>query len=651
MFYKNKKLWTSIFMVVLLTFGLVVGNALAVPPDGDGETPPDEVVGEDLGASLSVGYTAYLKAVGAGQSFYGTTPSGNQSGWGGVIVLKFDQTGQQAGSFCTDLTHHTYYNEKYTLSDEVTDCRVSYLVDNYPAKLSGLSNGEAVARQMAVWHFADGFNPTPGKSGSARALEIIQEVDDYVADGGCANWSPVVPVRFDIEPVDVDVANQGDTVTFKVTLKVKEQPASGIDVQLSTNLGSLSANTVTTGGDGTAEFTVTSADAGNVEVSGKALVTIPERAVFHGSINKERQKLILTEPTDGYIFADANLVFQAVSGSVTVNIFHDRNVNGVDNAGNEENLSGWKVYLKDTDGNVVDSANTNSSGIVNFTNVANGDYTVTYDLQTNWKDTNDANNRPADSSFSESVTVNDDSHYLDFGVVQPPVVKVCTFEEAYKGHNGIKDAGEAGQAGWTVELHRSDGSFVTGVNGVTNENGQVILTFVRQIDFTPGEYYVRMMKQDGWLPHDQDYADDGGVNSPNFTLASGTVYEKCFGIYKVGTAVDLVYFNAEPADDGNISMSWKTGTEIDNAGFNIYRSTTPDGPWMLVNDGLIPAQGTIEGGITYNFVDTPDVSGTYYYKLEDIDLHGLSIQHDMVSAELQSLLPIRSPIFRPSLPR
>jgi hypothetical protein len=647
MVYNNKKWFVSVLMVVLLTFGLV-GSALAVPPDGDAVAPSDSIGGDDLDAALSIGYTAYLKSVAAGQTFYGNIDNG---GWGGVIVLSFDQTGKQAGSFCTDLTHSTYYNEKYTLSDEVTDCRVSYIVDNYPAKLTGLSNEEAVARQMAVWHFADGFNPTPGKAGSARALALIQEVDDYVANSGCANWSPVVPVQFDIKPNGSSVANQGDTVTFKVTLKVKGQPASGVNVSLTTSAGSLSANTVTTGGDGTAEFTVTSANAGSVKVSGKTSVTIPERAVFHGSVNKDRQKLILTEPTNGNIFASADVVFQAASGSVTVNVFHDRNVNGVDNAGNEEDLSGWKVYLKNTSGDVVKSASTNSSGIVNFTNVANGDYTVTYDLQTNWKDTNDASNRPADVSSSESVTVNNDSHYLDFGVVQPPVVKVCAFEEAYKGHNGIKDAGEVGQAGWAVELHRSDGSFVTGVNGVTDENGQVILTFVRQIDFKPGEYYVRMMKQDGWLPHDQDYADDGGVNSPKFTLASGTVYEKCFGIYKVGTAVDLIYFNAEPTENGNVSMSWKTGTEIDNAGFNIYRSTTQEGPWTLVNSGLIPAQGTIEGGITYNFVDTPGASGTYYYKLEDIDLHGLSIQHDMVSAELQSLLPTRSPIFRPSLPR
>jgi 5-hydroxyisourate hydrolase-like protein (transthyretin family) len=457
-------------------------------------------------------------------------------------------------------------------------------------------------------------------------------------------------VQFEIKPVGTTVANQGDTVTFKVSLKVSGQATSGINVKLTTSLGTLSANSVTTGADGTAEFTVASANAGQAKVTGQASVLIPQRAIFHG-LNKERQKLILTEPAQGNIFANANMVWQEASGSLTVNIFHDRNVNGVDNAGSEEDLSGWTVSLKNQAGDVVNSAVTDGNGIVNFNNIPNGDYTVTYDLKSDWKDTNDANNRPADVSFSEAVTVNDDSHYLDFGVVQPPVIKTCVFEENYKNRNGIKEAGEAPQAGWSLELHRADGSFVTGVNGTTDANGELMLTFVRQSDFVAGQYYVRLIKQDGWLPYDQDRIDDGGVNSALFTLNSGDVQEMCFGIYKVGTAVDLISFVAEPMDNGQVSLAWKTGTEIDNAGFNIYRATTPEGPWSLINQSLIPAQGTIEGGISYHFVDTPEVGGTFYYKLEDIDLQGLSIQHDVIGATLPELLPTRSPLFRPTAPQ
>jgi hypothetical protein len=80
-------------------------------------------------------------------------------------------------------------------------------------------------------------------------------------------------------------------------------------------------------------------------------------------------------------------------------------------------------------------------------------------------------------------------------------------------------------------------------------------------------------------------------------------------------------------------LSWETESEIDNAGFNLYRSDSENGEYIKINDSLIPTEGTTTQGASYEFIDT-DVKNrkTYYYKLEDIDLNGTSTMHGAVSA-------------------
>jgi hypothetical protein len=87
-----------------------------------------------------------------------------------------------------------------------------------------------------------------------------------------------------------------------------------------------------------------------------------------------------------------------------------------------------------------------------------------------------------------------------------------------------------------------------------------------------------------------------------------------------------------------VVLSWTTASEIDNAGFNLYRSESADGEYVKINASLIPAEGSPTQGATYQYVDR-DVKNrtTYYYKLEDIDLNGNSTMHGPVSAEPRRL--------------
>jgi hypothetical protein len=98
------------------------------------------------------------------------------------------------------------------------------------------------------------------------------------------------------------------------------------------------------------------------------------------------------------------------------------------------------------------------------------------------------------------------------------------------------------------------------------------------------------------------------------------------------TAITLVSFTAQ-AEADHVILAWETGAEIDNAGFNLHRATTPDGSYTRLNDALIPATGDPASGDSYTYTDTGVVKGTtYYYKLEDVDIYGISTFHGPASA-------------------
>jgi hypothetical protein len=73
-----------------------------------------------------------------------------------------------------------------------------------------------------------------------------------------------------------------------------------------------------------------------------------------------------------------------------------------------------------------------------------------------------------------------------------------------------------------------------------------------------------------------------------------------------------------------VRVTWKTETEMNTAGFNLYRSTSPDGPFTeKVNEQLIPPSADPLTGKEYTYVDTSARSGvTYYYQLQEVERTG-----------------------------
>ncbi len=77
-----------------------------------------------------------------------------------------------------------------------------------------------------------------------------------------------------------------------------------------------------------------------------------------------------------------------------------------------------------------------------------------------------------------------------------------------------------------------------------------------------------------------------------------------------------------------IIVEWTTATEINTAGFNLYRGESEQGPFVKVNDQLIAASPDAVTGGKYRFEDASVQAGkTYYYQLEDIEYGGASARH------------------------
>jgi hypothetical protein len=99
------------------------------------------------------------------------------------------------------------------------------------------------------------------------------------------------------------------------------------------------------------------------------------------------------------------------------------------------------------------------------------------------------------------------------------------------------------------------------------------------------------------------------------------------------TIIELISFEAD-AGLFRVTLKWETAAEIDNAGFNIYRSETADGEFVKLNTELISAKGSATKGASYRFADWGTERGkTYYYKLEDVDIAGNATLHGPASAK------------------
>ena len=109
------------------------------------------------------------------------------------------------------------------------------------------------------------------------------------------------------------------------------------------------------------------------------------------------------------------------------------------------------------------------------------------------------------------------------------------------------------------------------------------------------------------------------------------------------TAVTLVSFTATGRDRA-VDLAWATASELQNMGFNLYRSNAEAGPYTRITKSLIPGLGSSPTGQSYSYRDAGLVNGrTYFYKLEDVETTGRTALHGPVSATPDPSSPDMAP--------
>ena len=93
--------------------------------------------------------------------------------------------------------------------------------------------------------------------------------------------------------------------------------------------------------------------------------------------------------------------------------------------------------------------------------------------------------------------------------------------------------------------------------------------------------------------------------------------------------VELASFSAL-SDKNDVVLSWYTATETNNQGFEIQRKT--DGEYQKI--GFVQGQGTTTEIQNYVYRDEELLSGSYTYRLKQMDFDGSFAYSDEVQVEI-----------------
>ncbi len=383
-------------------------------------------------------YTSIAEISGSaeGKTIAYTNPYNNQSASNFAGTFNGTLNGHSEKFYCIDLQHGLVYNQDYW-DESSTPSEVTYILNNYypyktsySGKLSD-NNKEAAAVQMSIWHFMDGVNANTISNEStvkSRALAIIADA--------AANHNNVVPLPT-IQFIPGSQSLQGGTpAVFKVkATDLNGDPISGLSIQLSSTLGSLSSSTVSTDANGeTPNVTLTYSGSGTATIKAKATVEIPQGTRYvHKTSPNSKQKLVLATPTTDVKEVTCNVEWQNCLNTLGDYVWHDKDVDGKQDA-NEPGISGVIIELLKNN-SVIAKDTTDLNGKYEFTDLENGTYEVRVassntavgaslysNTQKKWYATkknqgsDDAKDSDAGINEKVSVTLNcNDNPTIDFG--------------------------------------------------------------------------------------------------------------------------------------------------------------------------------------------------------------------------------------------
>jgi hypothetical protein len=125
------------------------------------------------------------------------------------------------------------------------------------------------------------------------------------------------------------------------------------------------------------------------------------------------------------------------------------------------------------------------------------------------------------------------------------------------------------------------------------------------------------------------FSSQGGMNTNSFVLdqcnSEGTILPLTWGEIKLQKV------------DEALEISWKTLSELNNAGFSVERS---DNGNEFIAIAWVASKGDGIFGHDYAAIDQNMASGLLYYRIKQVDLDGAFTYSDIVQIELASALKV-----------
>jgi len=129
-----------------------------------------------------------------------------------------------------------------------------------------------------------------------------------------------------------------------------------------------------------------------------------------------------------------------------------------------------------------------------------------------------------------------------------------------------------------------------------------------------------------WSNNGSGWVEQGGGTStgtPNVTTVTGIT---TFSSWLVGTKgalpIQMASFAANVVRDNQVEVAWRTVSETNNYGFEIYRKRGEAGAWAKI--GFVQGHGTTLAPQSYTYTDAGLSFGKYYYQIRQVDLDGKS---------------------------
>ncbi len=155
-------------------------------------------------------------------------------------------------------------------------------------------------------------------------------------------------------------------------------------------------------------------------------------------------------------------------------------------------------------------------------------------------------------------------------------------------------------------------------DGTSNKDDGTLLDDTYQVVGGSGKRHYKENIGGAWIEESSSTATPGSFDSDQ------------------SLPISLVSFRADLINNA-IRITWTTQSEMDNAGFEILRSTSREGEYRIItsylNNPALLGQGNSNYEHRYSFVDRNVIPGqTYWYKLVDVDFNGDKMYHGPISA-------------------